>query len=80
MKAIKLSMMAMALTFTIGMVGCVQEKQPDRIIEVNKTERIIERDKDKLDVGVNTNDGKLKVDIDNDKNKIDVEIGKDDKK
>ncbi len=80
MKAIKLSIAAMALTFTIGMASCAEEKQDDKIIEVNKTERIIERDDNKLDVGVDANDGKLDVKIENDKNKVDVEIGKDDKK
>ena len=51
----------------------------DKIIQVEKTERIIERDKDKVDVGVKAEDGKLDVSIDNDKSKVDVELGKDDK-
>lgn len=78
MKAIKLSMMALALIITLSMVSCANE-QDDKLIEVDKTERIIEREKDKIDVGVKAKDGKLEVDIDSDKNKLDVEIGKDDK-
>lgn len=79
MKAIKISMMAMALTFTLGMVSCADRDDDDKIIQVEKTERIIERDKDKVDVGVKADDGKLDISVDNDKSKVDVELGKDDK-
>lgn len=79
MKAIKLSMMALALTSTLGMVSCADRDDDDKVLQVEKTERIIERDKDKVDVGVKADDGKLNIDLDNDKSKVDVEIGKDDK-
>ena len=79
MKAIKISMMAITFAFTIGMVSCADRDDDDKIIQVEKTERIIKRDKDKVDVGVKAKDGKLDVSIDNDKSKLDVEIGEDDK-
>lgn len=77
MKSLKLGMLALALTFSIGFVACNEEKNDDKLIEVNEKDRIIERDRDKTEVGVKADDGKLNVDIDNDEKKIDVEIGKD---
>lgn len=79
MKAVKITTLALALTFTLGFVACneTKEKDDDKIIQIETKERIIERDRDKVEVDVNTNDGKLDVGVDNDKKKIDVEIGRD---
>ncbi len=76
MEAIKLSMLAMALTFSIGFAAC-NDANDDKLIEVEKHDRLIERDNDKVEIDVDRKDGKLDVDVDNDKRKVDVEIGKD---
>ncbi len=69
----------MALVFSIGFVACNDTKDDDKLIKVEERDRLIERDRDKVDVDIDRKDGKLEVDIDNDKKKVDVEIGKDDK-
>lgn len=79
MKSLKLGTLAIALTFTIGFTACNEEKNDDKLIEVNERDRIIERDRDKTEIDIEAKDGKVGVGVENDKKKVDVEIGKDDK-
>lgn len=76
MNAIKIIMLTAVISLT--MVACA-DKNEDKIIEVDKNERLIERDQDKTEIDVKADDGKLDVGVKNDKNKVDVEIGKDEK-
>ncbi|CAN5434800.1 hypothetical protein BH09BAC1_BH09BAC1_10900 [soil metagenome] len=81
MNSIKTSLFALTLVCTLGFMACSDtKKDDDKIIEVESHDRLIERDKDKVDVDVDHDGGKVHVDLNSDKKKVDVEIGKDDKK
>lgn len=81
MKNLKLSVIALALTSVLFIAcGETKEVKETEIIEVKTTERIIERDNDKIEVETDAKGGKINVELETDKNKIDIELGKGDKK